>query len=158
MNISECINFLGHASVYPQFDLFLLNDKIKKRLKGKESYETLSSLDNKVVLSFQLFDDFSDESLIPAKSKGKSILSEIEVHSGYSGHLPYDLSFNDTIEGVKNKLGGIIEEIELPNRHIFTFYYDLLLIGVFISDNEGIYMIKISVPTVYDKKNLGIEV
>lgn len=158
MNINECVNFLGHASIYSQFDLFLLNNGIKKRLKSKESYETLNSLDNKVVLSFQLFDDFSDESLISAKSKGKSVLSEIEVHSGHSGELPYSLSFDDTIENIKDKLGRVVEETVLQNKHIFTFFYDSLVISVFFNKDKELYMIKISIPTVYDKKNLGIEV
>lgn len=158
MNINECIHFLGHASSSPSFDAFLSNNKITTRPKGKESYETLKSLDHKTILSFQLLPDFKDESLIPVKSEGKSILTEIEIHAGNTGILPYGLSFKDSTEDIKKKLNNIIDNVSTSKINILTFHHDLLLASIFFNKNKEIFMIKIFVPSIYDKKNLGIEI
>ncbi|EAV3217950.1 hypothetical protein IBH50_002105 [Salmonella enterica] len=158
MNVNECVGFLGHSSSFPLFDSFLANNQIMTRPKGKESYETLKSLDHKTVLSFQLLADFKEESLIPVKSEGKSILSEIEVHTGNTGTLPYGLSFKDRVEDIKKKLNNIVDNVSIPERNILTFHHDSLLISIFFNKNKEIFMIKMFVPSIYDKKNLGIEI
>lgn len=157
MNAEKAINFLNCTSINPDFDEFMLQSGIKKRPQGKDALETFYTPDKQVSLTFQEKEVIEDIQLFPIIGKGKYVLINFEVHSSYIGALPYQLDFSDSEIELTEKLGELLEKLELANRTNLTYYHNNVLITFFVSKQGKINIISFSAPNIYDVKNLGIK-
>lgn len=105
-------------------------------------------------MGFQNAEVFKVEKLLPVRSNGKFIFSEIDVYPENEGLLPYNLTFNDNLPSLVKKLGNIIEDFTgmLPEKRVVTFFYDSLVIVIFFDSHNKINLIRFYIPDIYDKK------
>ncbi|WGS51148.1 hypothetical protein LFL96_06495 [Paraburkholderia sp. D15] len=101
----ELLSFLGHASADPTFDDCLLSIGIEARPKKNESTVYVDSNDGKLVLTFQGYKFYEEESLAPPRSEGKFIFRTATFKRGFSDALPYGLNFDNDPEFVTALLG-----------------------------------------------------
>lgn len=160
MNVTECISFLGYSSIYPDLDLFMINNGIKKRPQDTGGTEHLKTPDGNAILGFQNAEVFKVEKLLPVKSDGEFIFSEIDVYPENEGLLPYGLTFNDNLPSLVKKLGDIIEDFTrlLPEKRVVSFFYDFLVIVIFLDFYGKISLIRFYLPDIYHKNNLGVNI
>lgn len=115
MDSTILLGYLGHSSIYPEFDDFMLQNGIKKRPKKNESSEAITDSATGIVLRFQSSVVFDEESLISKKSDGKFILTEVSFPRGCSASPPYGISLAMPKSEVDKILGTPKDEtIKIP--------------------------------------------
>lgn len=111
MCVLELIKFLGHSSVYAEFNDFLTQHDVNNRPKIGRALDTIIPIHGQG-LSMS-FDINAGASGITPKSEGTFIFSQLEIrlfgdekkNGLYSGLLPYELKANDSREAIEKKLG-----------------------------------------------------
>jgi len=157
MDAIKLISFLGHSSIYPEFDNFLLENGIKERPKKIEGTQWIRNEELGISLTFQLSDIFDEESLVPQKSEGNFIFSGAEFPAVFKGKLPYELSLSLQKQDVDAKLGSPLRFREkVPSA---TYFYDGYVIVLnWMKDSPKDRFIRFSLPNIYDKQNLGLSI
>jgi hypothetical protein len=154
MNGEDLLAYLGHASVEPTFDDYLASIGIKGRPKKNESTVYVDSDDGKLVLTFQSYEAYEEESLVPPKSDGKFIFQTATFKRDFQGVLPYDLVFDAAPEAVTATLGQPRKSRDLSNgeQSITYFYLGHLVVVRFSSGGRGIDWLSVGVPDIYNKQ------
>ena len=149
------IGFLGHSSIHPALDDYLLAGGIKKRPKKNEASETITDKKSGVELEFQISPIFDKEALSPKKSDGRFILASVTFLKGCSLPLPYGISLQLGKDAISRILGNPLKEREqIP---LVTYYHENMVITVNWNKNDPAEaFIRFTVPNIYHKKNLGI--
>ena len=157
MDTTKLLSFLGHSSIYPPFDDFLLKNSIKKRPKKNEGSERITDKVTGLTLEFQLVTIFDKESLIPKISEGWHIFRSVTFPRNFPDELPFGLSLVLTKDELDKKLGSPKEH--LPKIPLASYFYDNKLIVVnWDKDEPEDAFIRFTVPDIYIKKNLGISI
>ncbi|ELY1456365.1 hypothetical protein SLY47_000707 [Salmonella enterica] len=154
MNITKCISFLRFTTIHPQFDLYLITNGIRNRPQDKGGIEYFDIPDGSVSLGFRIRSTYESESLLPIKSDGKFVFSELVVYQKNKDDLPYKLNFNDHLQFLREKLGKELKDNQngLPERRVLTFFHDFLVIVIFMDSSENINLIKFISPDVFHRK------
>lgn len=160
MNITECISFLRFTTIHPQFDLYLITNGIRNRPQDKGGIEYFDIPDGSVSLGFRIRSTYESESLLPIKSDGEFVFSELVVYQKNKDDLPYKLNFNDHLQFLREKLGKELKDNQngLPERRVLTFFHDFLVIVILMDSSKNINLIKFISPSVFHRKNLGINI
>ncbi|EAW0780620.1 hypothetical protein BRP49_12185, partial [Salmonella enterica] len=71
--------------------------------------------------------------MLPIKSDGEFVFSELVVYQKNKDDLPYKLNFNDHLQFLRGKLGKELKDNQngLPERRVLTFFHDFLVIVIF---------------------------
>ncbi|EDW4342191.1 hypothetical protein AAA69_004618, partial [Salmonella enterica subsp. enterica] len=66
--------------------------------------------------------------MLPIKSDGEFVFSELVVYQKNKDDLPYKLNFNDHLQFLRGKLGKELKDNQngLPERRVLTFFHDFL--------------------------------
>lgn len=143
MNASDLIKWLGHSPDEPEYDAFLRSNRIHNRPNEDES-DTESLIDeverDSIALIYEERVEY--EKIYPSSgSTGRFVLKQIAFYSesmhdypGFKGLLPLKLSFEDSSNNVRTKLGqpsasrevhGLVCELYLKESlHINISYND----------------------------------
>lgn len=150
----QLLSLLGHSSLYEQLDGLLTTYGIKKRPKKIESTQYVFTDDKTVVLTFTLSDMFNEEALAPQKSDGNFVFSELTVHPGFSGSLPYGLHIGENGTCDRGEIGPpLATDSEFSSA---TYFYDGLVIVLRQSSKPKDAFIRFALPTTWDKKDLNL--
>ncbi|EOE9305235.1 hypothetical protein SHM47_004573, partial [Salmonella enterica subsp. enterica serovar Kentucky] len=88
--------------------------------------------------------------MLPIKSDGEFVFSELVVYQKNKDDLPYKLNFNDHLQFLREKLGKELKDNQngLPERRVLTFFHVFLVIVIFMDSSENINLIKFISPSV----------
>ncbi|EHQ2238694.1 hypothetical protein KRA60_004691, partial [Salmonella enterica subsp. enterica serovar Kentucky] len=81
-------SFLRFTTIHPQFDLYLITNGIRNRPQDKGGIEYFDIPDGSVSLGFRIRSTYESESLLPIKSDGEFVFSELVVYQKNKDDLP----------------------------------------------------------------------
>lgn len=115
MDGSRLISFLGHSSIHPEFDDFLLGNGFKKRPNKMEASQSVEDKGLGIRLSFLLSNLFDEEIALPKKSEGNFIFGYVQFLDNFTGVLPYGLSWSLAPEELTRILGNPVDDLMFFN-------------------------------------------
>lgn len=159
MDATTLISFLGHSSIHPPFDEFLLAQGIKKRPKKHEATEWIEDKKAGIGLEFSATESFDETAVFPKKSDGRFIFNSATFSGDFSGALPYGISLTQSRVEVDQHLESLpVEENLLPSLRIATYFKNGIVIVARWDKKPVDSFIRFYLPTIYDKKNLGLPI
>ncbi len=144
MDTNTLVAYLGHSSVHPAFDDFLIANGIKKRPELADDYPyKIASLEPGLALTFE---DSAEAKGMARKSEGQFVFHEIYFdfdpkRGAFQGDLPFGIGAARSIEGMEAVLGSQRVRRDSANPKFPGLFASYLIDGIVIqlkfSDAQG---------------------
>lgn len=162
MDGSQLVELLGHASVHASLDDFLSRNGVTMRPKRGNDVGSIGDTKNGLAFEYLDPDDFR-KSVTEPRSEGKFLLrgvdfyaDKVDANTGFSGTLPFGLSFTTTeaeavpLLGAPRKKRAGDKKDGPQNTYCVN---DRLVVVSYAVGGTGVRWMRVALPTVFNRQH-----
>jgi len=161
MDGNQLVELLGHASANPSLDDFLSRNGVTVRPKRGNDVDPVRDTKNGLAFEYKDPDGFR-KSVGEPRSEGQFVLrgvdfyaDKVEGNTGFSGTLPFGLTFTTTEAEVAPQLGAPRKKRAGDKKDGPQNTYcvgDRLVVVSFAVGGAGVRWVRVALPTVFNRE------